>query len=80
MYSQIGLSMSDSDHLLRELNHRIQNNFQIIVSRMHLTMQRLPVDRPGGSFNLRAELPPAAEHPGHRLRFSLDPRRAVIFG
>ena len=37
--------MSDADALLRELNHRVKNNFQIIVSLMNLKSRMLPPDR-----------------------------------
>ena len=46
-FSQIGLIMTNNDHLLRELNHRVQNNFQIIVSLMNLKKRMLPADRQG---------------------------------
>ena len=40
------LSLSlDTPALLRELNHRIKNNFQIIVSLMNLKKRALPPDR-----------------------------------
>ena len=38
-------SMTDTHHLLGELNHRIQNNFQIIVSLMNLKKRLLPQER-----------------------------------
>jgi Histidine kinase len=34
--------MSETDALLRELNHRVKNNFQIIVSLMNLRKRMLP--------------------------------------
>jgi two-component sensor histidine kinase len=37
--------MTASDALLRELNHRVNNNFQIVVSLMNLKKRVLPVDR-----------------------------------
>ncbi len=37
--------MSEIDGLLRELNHRVNNNFQIVVSLMNLKKRLLPVDR-----------------------------------
>lgn len=37
--------MSESDALLRELNHRVNNNFQIVVSLMNLKKRILPVER-----------------------------------
>ena len=37
--------MSDTDALLRELNHRVNNNFQIVVSLMNLKKRLLPVER-----------------------------------
>ncbi len=37
--------MTSTDSLLRELNHRVQNNFQIIVSLMNLKRRTLPIDR-----------------------------------
>lgn len=37
--------MTESDALLRELNHRVNNNFQIVVSLMNLKKRLLPVDR-----------------------------------
>ena len=39
--------MSSSEALLRELNHRVQNNFQIIVSLMNLKRRTLPEERQG---------------------------------
>src|ERR1700727_1672910 len=35
----------DSETLLRELNHRVKNNFQIIVSLMNLRKRMLPAGR-----------------------------------
>jgi hypothetical protein len=37
--------MPNTDILLRELNHRVKNNFQIIVSLMNLKKRMLPPDR-----------------------------------
>jgi hypothetical protein len=37
--------MPDADMLLRELNHRVNNNFQVIVSLMNLKKRMLPPDR-----------------------------------
>ena len=37
--------MTHPDDLLRELNHRVKNNFQIIVSLMNLKARMLPPDR-----------------------------------
>lgn len=37
--------MSATDALLRELNHRVNNNFQIVVSLMNLKKRVLPVER-----------------------------------
>lgn len=37
--------MPNTDILLRELNHRVKNNFQIIVSLMNLKKRLLPPDR-----------------------------------
>jgi hypothetical protein len=37
--------MPDSETLLRELNHRVKNNFQIIVSLMNLRKRMLPAGR-----------------------------------
>ncbi len=37
--------MSEADTLLRELNHRVNNNFQIVVSLMNLKKRLLPVER-----------------------------------
>ncbi len=37
--------MSETDALLRELNHRVNNNFQIVVSLMNLKKRILPVER-----------------------------------
>jgi hypothetical protein len=37
--------MSGTDALLRELNHRVNNNFQIVVSLMNLKKRVLPADR-----------------------------------
>lgn len=37
--------MSATDALLRELNHRVNNNFQIVVSLMNLKKRILPVER-----------------------------------
>jgi hypothetical protein len=37
--------MPDTETLLRELNHRVKNNFQIIVSLMNLRKRMLPPDR-----------------------------------
>ena len=37
--------MPDTETLLRELNHRVKNNFQIIVSLMNLRKRMLPADR-----------------------------------
>jgi hypothetical protein len=40
-----GFAMSNSDRHLRELNHRVKNNFQIIVSLMNLKKRMLPRER-----------------------------------
>ena len=40
-----GAEMPDSVTLLRELNHRVKNNFQIIVSLLNLRKRSLPPDR-----------------------------------
>lgn len=37
--------MTDANALLRELNHRVKNNLQIIVSLMNLKKRTLPVER-----------------------------------
>lgn len=37
--------MSETDSLLRELSHRVNNNFQIVVSLMNLKKRLLPPDR-----------------------------------
>ena len=37
--------MSEADSQLRELNHRVNNNFQIVVSLMNLKKRILPVER-----------------------------------
>lgn len=37
--------MTESNALLRELNHRVNNNFQIVVSLMNLKKRILPVER-----------------------------------
>ena len=37
--------MTEVDTLLRELNHRVNNNFQIVVSLMNLKKRLLPPDR-----------------------------------
>jgi len=37
--------MPDTEMLLRELNHRVKNNFQIIVSLMNLQKRMLPANR-----------------------------------
>jgi hypothetical protein len=37
--------MPDTETLLRELNHRVKNNFQIIVSLMNLRKRMLPQER-----------------------------------
>ena len=37
--------MTETDALLRELNHRVNNNFQIVVSLMNLKKRILPVER-----------------------------------
>jgi two-component sensor histidine kinase len=37
--------MSETDALLRELNHRVNNNFQIVVSLMNLKKRVLPIER-----------------------------------
>ena len=37
--------MSDQDTLIRELNHRVKNNFQIIVSLMNLRKRMMPPER-----------------------------------
>ncbi len=37
--------MNTTDALLRELNHRVNNNFQIVVSLMNLKKRLLPEDR-----------------------------------
>ena len=37
--------MTNTHHLLGELNHRVQNNFQIIVSLMNLKKRLLPPER-----------------------------------
>jgi hypothetical protein len=39
--------MSDRDDFLRELHHRVKNNFQIIASLMNLQKRMLPPDRRG---------------------------------
>jgi two-component sensor histidine kinase len=38
---------ADTDTLLRELNHRVKNNLQIIASLMNLRKRALPGERPG---------------------------------
>lgn len=37
--------MTETDTLLRELNHRVNNNFQIVVSLMNLKKRLLPPER-----------------------------------
>jgi two-component sensor histidine kinase len=37
--------LPDTETLLRELNHRVKNNFQIIVSLMNLRKRMLPPER-----------------------------------
>jgi hypothetical protein len=39
--------MPDRDDFLRELHHRVKNNFQIIASLMNLQKRMLPLDRRG---------------------------------
>lgn len=39
--------IADPALLIRELNHRVKNNFQIILSLMHLRKRMLPSDRRG---------------------------------
>ena len=42
---KVNVTMPDRDILLRELNHRIKNNFQIIVSLISLKKRMMPPDR-----------------------------------
>ena len=42
---KVNIAMPDRDILLRELNHRIKNNFQIIVSLINLKKRMMPPER-----------------------------------